>query len=71
MTFGPVEEQAVKAALRILTGYTTGGTRLVETTIPALWHALANPSDDLVAQCRYATARQLLDETRLLCDALG
>ncbi len=69
--FGPVEEQAVKAALRILTGYTTGATRLVETTIPALWHALANPSDDLVAQCRYATARQLLDETRLLRDALG
>ncbi len=69
--FGPVEEQAVKTALRTLTGYTDAATRLRETTIPDLWHLLSNPTDDLVTACRYATARQLLDETRLLRDALG
>ncbi|MBD3784786.1 MAG: ATP-binding protein [Micrococcales bacterium] len=69
--FGPVEEQVLKAALRELTGYTTGATTLTETTVPALWHLLAAPTDTLVADCRYATARQLLDETRLLRDALG
>jgi hypothetical protein len=42
--FGPVEETVVKAALRDLTGYTTGATHLVETTIPALWHQLDQPT---------------------------
>ena len=69
--FGPVEEQAVKAALRTLTGHATGNTAPVETTIPALWHQLANPTPELIAECRYATTRQFLDETRLLRDALG
>lgn len=69
--FGPTDEVVVKAALAHLTGYTTGNTRLVETTIPALWHLLDNPTDDLVASCRYASARHFLDHTRLLRDALG
>lgn len=69
--FGPVEEQVVKAALRDLTGYTTGATRLVETTIPALWHQLTTPTPQLIEACRYASTRQFLDETRLLRDALG
>jgi hypothetical protein len=46
--FGPVEEQVVKAALRDLTGYTTGATHLVETTIPALWHQLTTPTPQLI-----------------------
>ncbi|NHA68215.1 ATP-binding protein, partial [Phycicoccus flavus] len=69
--FGPVEEQVLKAALRDLTGYTTGASQLRETTIPAVWHLLAHPTDQLAHDCRYATGRQLLDETRLLRDALG
>jgi hypothetical protein len=69
--FGPTDEVVVKAALQHLTGYTHGNTRLTETTIPQLWHLLDAPSDDLVAQCRYASTRQFLDETRLLRDALG
>ena len=69
--FGPVEENVVKAALRLLTGYTHGNTHLAETTIPALWHLLNTPTDDLVQQCRYASTRHFLDETRLLRDALG
>ncbi|WP_295703050.1 ATP-binding protein [Lapillicoccus sp.] len=69
--FGPSDEVVVKAALADLTGYTAGNTTLTETTIPRLWHYLDQPSDALVEQCRYASARQFLDETRLLRDALG
>ncbi len=69
--FGPTDEVVVKAALGALTGYTAGHTRMIETTIPALWHLLDNPTDELVTQCRYASPRHFLDQTRLLRDALG
>lgn len=69
--FGPTEETVVKQALRMLTGYSTGNTRLRETTIPELWHLLDNPTAELVAETRYASKRHFLDETRLLRDALG
>ncbi|MDQ7991241.1 MAG: hypothetical protein AAGC63_00420 [Propionicimonas sp.] len=69
--FGPVDEVVVKTALAHLTGHRQGNTVLVETTIPELWRLLDEPTDELVAECRYATTRQFLDETRLLRDALG
>ena len=69
--FGPVDEVVVKTALAHLTGHRRGNTVLVETTIPQLWRLLDEPTDELVAECRYATTRQFLDETRLLRDALG
>ena len=69
--FGPVEEVAVKTALAHLTGHSHANTTLVETTIPKLWRMLDEPTDELVGECRYATTRQFLDETRLLRDALG
>jgi hypothetical protein len=69
--FGPTEEVAVKHALQSLTGYSSGQTRLAETTIPRLWRLLDEPSTELVEGTRYASARQFLDETRLLRDALG
>ena len=69
--FGPSDEVVVKAALQELTGYTRGATTLRETTIPHLWHLLDDPTNGLVTQCRYASTRQFLDETRLLRDALG
>ena len=69
--FGPSEEVVVDAALKMLTGYTDGHTRLAETTIPALWHLLDEPPDPLIETCRYASRRHFLDETRLLRDALG
>ena len=69
--FGPSEEVVVKAALRDLTGYTTGRTRLAETTIPALWTTLNDPPAPLVEDCRYENRRRFLDSTRLLRDALG
>ncbi|MFC3689264.1 ATP-binding protein [Aquipuribacter hungaricus] len=69
--FGPSDEVVVTAALQELTGYAAGGSRLVEVTIPQLWHLLDNPTDRLITQCRYASQRQFLDETRLLRDALG
>ena len=69
--FGPSEETAVDAALKLLTGQNAGNTRLVETTIPALWHLLDEPPAELVTTCRYASTRHFLDSTRLLRDALG
>lgn len=69
--FGPSDEVAVLTVLRDLTGYRHGTTRLVEVTIPQVWHALSNPDTDLVGACRFADARQFLDETRLLRDSLG
>jgi hypothetical protein len=69
--FGPSEEAVVTTALRGLTGYDTGASRLREVTIPQLWHALDTPTPDLVDRCRYACTREFLDGTRLLRDALG
>jgi hypothetical protein len=61
----------VKTALQHLTGYTEGHTRMREVTVPQLWRLLDNPTDELIAECRYASAGHFLDETRLLRDALG
>ena len=69
--FGPSEEKAVDTALKALTGYQSGNSVLVETTIPQLWHALDNPADELIASCHYASRQHFLNQTRLLRDALG
>nr|WP_300147681.1 ATP-binding protein [Propionicimonas sp.] len=69
--FGPTDEVVVKAALSHITGYTSAATRLSEPTIPLLWHALDQPTDELITECRYRDRRHFLDETRLLRDALG
>ena len=69
--FGPSEEAVVKTALEDLTGYGRAATALTETTIPRLWRHLDEPTDDLIARCRYSSRQHFLDETRLLRDALG
>jgi hypothetical protein len=69
--FGPTDEVVIKTCLQDLTGYTGGHTRMREVTIPQLWQLLDNPTPDLIAACRYQSARHFLDETRLLRDALG
>ncbi|HEY3408186.1 MAG TPA: ATP-binding protein [Propionicimonas sp.] len=69
--FGPSEETVLEAALQLLTGYRDGNTRLSATTIPLLWHLLDNPPDRLVEECRFASVRHFLDDTRLLRDCLG
>ena len=69
--FGPSDETAVASALRTLTGNADGSTTLREVTIPQLWNALDVPSNDLVAECRYASTREFYDGTRTLRDALG
>lgn len=69
--FGPTECDVVQTALEHLTGYGHGHTQLRETTIPELWHLLHNPTDELVSRAKYASARQFLDQTRLLRDALA
>jgi hypothetical protein len=69
--FGPTENTVVSHVLRDLTGTHVGSTQPAPVTIPLLWQALADPSRDLVQACRYASARDFLDQTRLLRDALG
>ncbi len=69
--FGPTAETAIGQVIRDLTGYTTGADRMAEITIPQLWQALHTPTGELVADCRYATAQHLLDDTRDVRDALG
>jgi hypothetical protein len=69
--FGPTDEAVVATALRAMTGYARGSTRLREVTIPQLWAALDDPAGDLVRQCRFSSARHFYDETRTLRDALG
>jgi len=69
--FGPSDETAVAAALRTLTGFHSGATTLTEVTIPQLWQSLDQPTDDLVAECRYDSRRHFYDQTRLIRDALG
>jgi hypothetical protein len=69
--FGPSDETAVSAALRELTGYESGATTLREVTIPQLWHALDEPTEDLIRDCRYESRRHFHDQTRLTRDALG
>lgn len=71
VTFGPVAETAVGQVIRDLTGYATGATRLAELTIPQVWHALNEPTDQLIDLCRYSSRQHLLDETRPIRDALG
>lgn len=69
--FGPSAETAIGQVIRDLTGYATGATHLAEMTIPQVWEALNDPSDRLVAECRYSNRQHFLDETRQVRDALG
>jgi hypothetical protein len=69
--FDPSAETAVGQVIRELTGYTTGADRMAPLTIPQLWHALNEPSDQLIAECRYAHRQHFLDQTRPVRDALG
>ena len=69
--FGPTAETAVGQVIRELTGYTSGADRMTPLTIPQLWHALNEPTDQLVSDCRYAHRQHFLDETRPVRDALG
>lgn len=68
--FGPDEQAVCQAALEALTGWSTGATRLKVTTIPHLWAALDEPSDELIATCRYASRQTFIDDTRTLRNAL-
>jgi hypothetical protein len=71
VAFDPTAERVVGEAVRTLTGYAAGNTRLAELTIPMLWQALNDPNDQLIGECRYAGRQHLLDETRPVRDALG
>ena len=62
--FGPSEEVIVKAALRDLTGYDRANTTLTETTIPALWRHLDQPSNALISECRSSHRQDFFDQSR-------
>ncbi|MCW2765400.1 MAG: ATP-binding protein [Nocardioides sp.] len=69
--FTPTESRVVNRVLRDLTGWTHGQTRLTQVTIPMVWAALDNPTDQLIKDCRYESRQDFLDQTRALRDALG
>jgi hypothetical protein len=71
VAFTPTAETAVGQVLRDLTGYAAGRTDLAEVTIQQVWRALSEPSTQLVTGCRYASRQHLLDDTRVVRDALG
>lgn len=64
------DEAVLSAALRDLTGAADGATQLREVTIPTVARALADPSEHLWRDTRFASARHFLDHTRPLTDAL-
>ena len=71
VSFGPTAETAVGQVIRDLTGYAAGADRMSEITIPQVWEALNNPSEQLVTDCRYSSRQHFLDEIRPVRDALG
>ncbi|WP_375504463.1 ATP-binding protein [uncultured Jatrophihabitans sp.] len=71
VSFGPTAETAVGLVIRDLTGYAAGTDQLREITIPQLWEALNNPTQQLVTDCRYSSRQHFLDQTRPVRDALG
>ena len=48
-----------------------GERGLAPVTVPMLWKALDEPTEDLVASCRYANRQDFFDGTRLLRDGLA
>lgn len=69
--FGPSDRNLVNALIQDLTGYTNGTRGLAPTTLPKLWHAVDNPTPELLEQLRYAGPRDYYDQTRLLRDSLS
>jgi hypothetical protein len=69
--FTPTESRIIAKALRDLTGWDRGQTHAPAVTLPQLWARLDQPTDQLVADCRYHSVRDFYDATRLLRDALG
>ncbi|MDT9594896.1 ATP-binding protein [Nocardioides zeae] len=69
--FGPTEERVLSHVLRHVAGWDVARSTPAAITIPMVWHALDNPSDDLIATCRYAARQAFFDSTRGLRDALG
>ncbi len=69
--FGPTAETAVGQVIRDLTGYEAGADKMAEITIPQVWEALNNPTEQLIVNCRYSSRQHFRDETRPMRDALG
>jgi len=67
----PADEDALTAVLADLTGWTAGSPLLRPITIPQVWAALRDPTDDLADACRFTSPRQMTDATRQVTAALG
>jgi hypothetical protein len=65
------DEDALSAVLAQLTGWAAGSGQLRVITIPQVWTALRDPSDELAEACRYESARAMTDATRQVTSALG
>jgi hypothetical protein len=65
------DEDALSAVLAQLTGWAAGSGALRVITIPQVWAALRDPSEDLAEACRYSCARAMTDATRQVTSALG
>lgn len=65
------DEAVLSAVLRRLVGVTDGYTRLRPITVPDVHRELADPSDDLWREARFADRRQFLDQLRSITDALA
>ena len=71
VTTTAADEDALSAVLAQLTGWAAGSGQLRVITIPQVWAALRDPSDDLAQACRYESARAMTDATRQVTSALG
>ncbi|MEO6703123.1 MAG: ATP-binding protein [Jatrophihabitantaceae bacterium] len=69
--FGPNEGAVITEVLSHLTGRNSGNSDLRETTIPQVWHALNNPTDELIAAGRHRDRHQFFDRTELLRNTLA
>lgn len=65
------DEDVLTAVLEELTGWGRGTTHLTPIIIPEVWHALRDPSEELVKDCRYADRQAFQDGTRHITAALG
>lgn len=65
-------EQALAAAVDDLVGASRSSLPVTPTvTIPMVWEALRDPSEELVRECRYRDAQHMRDQLRPAIDGLG
>lgn len=69
--YGPSEESIVRGALKELTGFSSGASRLRVTTLPELWYQMCHPTPEMIKEARFSDEQSYLDESRLVRDAIA